>query len=202
MSCMMPPIQEAATNVDEISDLMYNVTLLEVFVDDLITLTDNLSQSHLLQLSCVMLHGINTVFPLLEVTYHNGGDPIPEKKLSNIDEIWDHIKEILGWIMDGENLTICLPTKKVDKIVATLKSLCKRKNIKLLEFQKLAGTMYHVAMVIPGGQGIFTTIWEDMENCNLLAGIPLAIKLAFTRDITDSRSEIDLGVVAATTKTR
>ena len=76
---IMPPPQEAATDVDVISDIMYNVTLLEVFVDDFIALTDDLTQYHLLQVSRVMLHGINTVFPLLEVIGHNGGDPIIEK---------------------------------------------------------------------------------------------------------------------------
>ena len=108
---MMPHPKEAASDVYEISDLMSNVTLLEVFVDDGIELTYNFTQAHLLQVSRAMIHGINKFFPPPEVTGHNGGYPISENKLANHDGLWDHIKEILGWIMDGEMFTICLPPK-------------------------------------------------------------------------------------------
>ena len=42
-SHMMPPTQEAETDVDNISDLMSNITLFEVFVDEFIELMDNLT---------------------------------------------------------------------------------------------------------------------------------------------------------------
>ena len=45
---MMPLPQEETTGVDEISDLLSNVTLLEVFVDDFIALKDELNQAHFL----------------------------------------------------------------------------------------------------------------------------------------------------------
>ena len=162
---MIPPPQEAETDVDYISDIMSNVTLLEVFIDDFIAPTDDFTQDHLLQVSRAMLRGINTVFPTPEVTFHNGGKPISEKKLANLDGIWDHIKEIMGWIMDGANSAICLPPKKADKTIATLKFLRKRKKLKILEFQKSAGTLHHAATGIPGGRSLFTTIWAAMENC-------------------------------------
>ena len=128
-------------------------------------LTDDLAQDHLLQVSHAMIHGINTVFPPLEVTGHNGGEPISENKLAKHDGLWDQIKEILGWIKDIANFTICMPPKKGDKIVATLKSLCKIKKLKIIEFQKITGTLHHAATGIQVGQGLFKTIWAAMENC-------------------------------------
>ena len=89
---MMTLPHEPTTDVDEISDLLSNVNLLEVFVDGFIILTDDLSQYHLLQVSRAMLHGINMVFPQPKVTGYNGVDPISENKLSNHDGLWDHIK--------------------------------------------------------------------------------------------------------------
>ena len=75
---VMPLPQEAATYVNENSDLLSNDTLPEVFIDVFIALTDNLTHSHLLQVSRAILCGINAVFLQLDVTCHNGGDPISE----------------------------------------------------------------------------------------------------------------------------
>ena len=79
---MMPLPREATTDVDEILDLLSNVTLLEVFVDDFIVLTDNLNQAHLLQVSRAMLYGINTVFPPPDVTGHKWRRPYFRKEVS------------------------------------------------------------------------------------------------------------------------
>ena len=61
-----------------ISD-MPNTTLMEVFVDDFIGLTNDSTSSNLQHLSRVMLHGIHSIFPLPSETKHNGGNPISEK---------------------------------------------------------------------------------------------------------------------------
>ena len=163
---MMPTPQESETDVDEILDLMSNVNLPEVFVDDFVALRDDVTQTHLLQVSSMMLHGINTLFTPPEVTGHKGENHISEKKLANHDRIWNRIKEILIWIMDGAYFTICLPPKKLKKVVATLKSILKRKKLKLLEFQKIEGTLHHAAICIPVRRGLLTTIWEAMASCN------------------------------------
>ena len=65
-------------------------------------------------MSCAIIHEINTVLPPSEVTGHNGGYPIPENKLAKMDGLWYHIKEILGWIMDGANFIIRLTPKKAE----------------------------------------------------------------------------------------
>ena len=142
-----------------LADLHSIFTLIEVFVDDFIACTDAVSKTHLLQVSRAMLHGIHSI------TGHTGGDPISEKKLDKLEGLWEHTKEILGWILDGANYTIQLPPAKVEKIVKTLKLLSKKRRVRLKDFQKIAGSLHHHAsMGIPGGRGLFTTIWKAMAN--------------------------------------
>ena len=146
------------------ADLHSVFTLIEVFVDDFIACTDAMSRKSILQISRAMLHGIHSVFPPRDITGHAGGDPISEKKLEKLEGLWEHTKEILGWILDGANYTIQLPPAKVEKMVQTLRALAKKKKVRLKEFQKIAGSLHHASMGIPGGRGLFTTIWQAMAN--------------------------------------
>ncbi len=146
------------------SPIADSTTNIEVFVDDFIASTDDLSQPNLRNLSRAMLHGIHAIFPPPEVTGHNGGDPISEKKLDKLEGLFDPVKEILGWILDGTHYTIQLPPDKVQKIITTIKSLKNKHFIKAKEFQKLAGTLNHAATGIPGGRGLFTAIWTALKS--------------------------------------
>ncbi len=145
-------------------DLHSICTLVEVFVDDFIACTDNLSQTHLQNVSRAMLHGIHSIFPPPNVTGHKGGDPISEKKLDKLEGLWDFVKEILGWMIDGANFTIELPPSKVAKITDLLRDTRKKKFLPLKEFQKLAGTLHHASTGIPGGRGLFTTLWMALKT--------------------------------------
>ena len=102
--------------------------------------------------------------PPLTVTGHNGGDPISEKKLAQLEGQWDYVKEILGWIIDGKRHTITLPEKKVTKIKTALKHMRKKTWVPLKEFQKLAGILHHASLGMPGGRGLFTGIWKAMAQ--------------------------------------
>ena len=53
----------------------------EVYVDDFIAITNDLSEENLTKLSRAILHGIHSVFPPPTVTGHEGGDPVSIKKL-------------------------------------------------------------------------------------------------------------------------
>ena len=156
-----------ATLPKEAQDLANTMDLIEAFVDDFIGCTDNLTRSHLVKFTRAMMHGMHSIFQPPSVTGHKGGDPpISKKKLEQLEGLWEHVKEILGWILDGANYTIRLPEKKVEKIQATLRQLRKKKTIPLNEFQKIAGTLHHAAsMGIPGGRGLFTAIWSAMKGC-------------------------------------
>ena len=149
----------------EAIDMANTMDLIEVFVDDFIGCTDNLTRSHLVKFTRAMMHGMHSIFQPPSVTGHTGGDPISEKKLKQLEGLWEHIKEILGWILNGANYTICLPEKKVAKIQTTLKQIAKKKKVPLNDYQKIAGTLHHASMGIPGGRGLFTAIWAAMKGC-------------------------------------
>ena len=94
------------------------VTLLEVYVDEFVAMSNNTSHAHLLQISHAMLHGIHAIFHPTAVTGRNGFDPVSLSKLDELEGKWEHGKEILGWIMDGLNGTIQLPVKNASTSVS------------------------------------------------------------------------------------
>ena len=110
----------------EAQDLANMMDLIEAFVDDFIGGMDNLlTRSHLIKFTRAMMHGMHSIFQPQSVTgYKGGGDPISKKKLEQLEGLWEHVKDILGWILDGANYTISLvPEKKVEKIQAALRQL-------------------------------------------------------------------------------
>ena len=146
-------------------DISSTTALIKVFVDDYIGCIDDITRTKLLQTTLAMLHGILSVFPPPppKITGHNGGDPISEKKLNKLEGVWAHIKEILGWIIDGANFTIYLPEKKVDNIKIKLQRLLKRQSMTVKEFQQIAGTLHHASTGILGSRGLFTELWAEMR---------------------------------------
>jgi hypothetical protein len=135
---------------------------MEVFVDDFVGTTNKLDTPHLLRISRSMLHGVHAIFPPNEVTNHPGGDSIAEQKIDKGEGKWEHKKEILGWMFDGEEFTIQLPKPKCDKILTLIKKLSKLKQIPLKRFQELAGKLQHASMGIPGGAGLFSPLQMAM----------------------------------------
>ena len=85
---MMQKMDPLSTTVD--NEVL--VTLLEVYVNDFIAMSNNTSHTHLLQVSRAMLHGIHAIFPPTEVTGHNGFDPVALSKLEKVEGTWEHIK--------------------------------------------------------------------------------------------------------------
>ena len=160
---MMPANNSTLPTVAQ--DLLNMINLIEVFVDDFIGCTDNLTKEHLLKFTRAMMHGMHSIFSPPSQTGHTGGDPISIKKLKQLEGLWEHVKEILGWILDGANYTINLPPKKVEKIQLTLRNLKKKNRLPLNDYQKIAGTLHHASMGIPGGRGLFTAIWAAMKGC-------------------------------------
>jgi hypothetical protein len=137
-------------------------TLVEVFVDDFIGLTNDLNPNHISHVSKSMLHGIHSIFPPEEVTWHPGGDSIAEKKIDKGEGRWDTKKEVLGWDIDGSKYTIQLPPQKCDKIVKLIKKILKSKAVPLKRFQELTGKLQHASMGIPGGTGLFSPLQMAM----------------------------------------
>jgi len=63
----------------EAIDMAHTMDLIEVFVDNCVGCTDNLTRSHLVKFTQAMMHGMHSIFQPPSVTGHTGGDPISKK---------------------------------------------------------------------------------------------------------------------------
>jgi hypothetical protein len=171
------PTMHAATSTKPST----TINLVEVFVDDFIGITNDISPHHLQHLSRALLHGIHALFPPPSVSHHQGGDPISEKKLQQGDGQWSHVKEILGWIFNGAAYTIELPPKKIEKITALIKGIAKREFSSLKRYQEMAGKLQHASFGMPGGKGLFSPIYNAMKH----SVDPIPIKPALKQALED-----------------
>jgi hypothetical protein len=78
-------LDNVKSNIDQLPALDTTTTLVEVFIDDFITATNDQTIKHLIHVSRAMLHGVHSNFPLPAITNHPGEDQILEKKLANGD---------------------------------------------------------------------------------------------------------------------
>ncbi len=100
--------------------------LLDVYVNNFIGLLQAPSLAQALHFTCVILHGIHKVFPPAHITGHQDDKPIALKKLHQGNGTWSTSKEILGWIFDGINHVISLPSTKVKSLLSNLCSFAQK----------------------------------------------------------------------------
>ena len=128
--------------------------VMEVYVDDFCTMVQTSDVNVLRQVSRSLLHAIHSVFPPMDVSGHNGGDPVSLKKLEEGEGEWDVRKEILGWVFDGARRCIELPVKKLDAIISELKMILRLPAIPYKRFERLVGKLRHAAIGLPAGRGL------------------------------------------------
>ena len=137
--------------------------LLEVFIDDFIAAARAKSPKELKHISRALLHAIHDVFP--EGVHSPEDQPISVKKMDKGEAQWDVVKEVLGWICDGKEKTICLPSEKVNKIVKALKEMLRCKaGTPFEEFRQLMGKLYHASIGIPAGKGFMTPLNHQLAK--------------------------------------
>jgi hypothetical protein len=140
--------------------------------------TSKTRTGHYLAASCVALHGIHSIFPSPAVTGHTDGkDPISLKKLLRGNTQWSPQKEILRFIVDGENKTVGISDAKANNIVAKSRKILKKKKIQLKRYRRIIGKLRHVALIMPGTKGLFSPI------SHALKGNPPVIGLGPLRDV-------------------
>ena len=139
-------------------------TCMEVYVDDFIAMTNNINTENLTNWSRAILHGVHSIFPPPSVTGHTGGDPVSIKKLNQGDGRWDNEKEILGWIFNGKEYSIKLPSTKIETLRTILKQAAKKKTMTLQDFQKIAGKLVHASIGIPLGASLLSAIYKGLQT--------------------------------------
>ena len=136
----------------------------EVYVDDFIVITNDLSEENLTKWSRAILHGIHSVFPAPTITGHEGGDPVSIKKLQKEEGRWEFEKEILGWVFNGKDYTLYLPHEKSKKLTSLLKSTKRKSTVTLNSFQKIVGKLVLASIGIPKGASLLPAISKRLQT--------------------------------------
>ena len=134
--------------------------IMEVYVDDFISLVIPLSQEHLNHTATAVMTGIHDVFPTTNETIT---DPISYKKLSGGEGAWSVQKEILGLTFDGVEKTIWLSEEKRDKLIKTvhkwIRGASLHHGIPFDEFQSTMSKIQHAFLTIPAGKGLLSPFY-------------------------------------------
>ena len=130
--------------------------LLEVFVDDYISLAIPTLQEQMLHVGNTVMHGIHNVFP---PDAADDNDPISLKNLKKLEAMWALNKEILGFKFDGAGKTMWLSSDKRDVLLRILKGCLQASQrinvgIPLDEFESVLAKLRHAFTTIPDGNGL------------------------------------------------
>ncbi|EJK43807.1 hypothetical protein THAOC_37712 [Thalassiosira oceanica] len=127
----------ATSELDARTRLQY---LIEVYMDDFIAAAQAKSPEELKHISRAVLHAIHDVFP--EGLLSPEDQPVSVKKILKGEAQWSALKEILGWIFDGET----------------------KQGTPFKEFQKLMGKLYHASIGAPAGRGFMTPLNHQLAK--------------------------------------
>jgi len=134
--------------------------LLEVYVDDFVSLVIPASCEHLRHVSTGTIMGIHDVFPADEIDDNN---PISKKKLKQLDGEYSAKKTILGFDFDGVNKTIWLEEAKRAHLLTVLHGWIRSSKsgvagIPLKEFETVVAKIRHAFTAIPAGLGLHSHV--------------------------------------------
>ena len=92
--------------------------MVEVYVDDFMSLVIPVSMEQLRHVAKAIMHGIHDVFP---PDSNDDEDPISEKKMKKGEGLYDTKKTLLGFDFDGDAKTMWLDSAKQEKLLTILK---------------------------------------------------------------------------------
>jgi len=132
--------------------------LIEVYVDDYISIAMATSREQLDHVSRSVMRGVHDVFPEEEPDEE---DPLSLKKLKKMEGAWALVKSMLGFEFNGDDKTLWLEGPKRDALLATLhtwlrNSSAKRAGIDFNEFISVLSKIRHAFISIPAGKGLLS----------------------------------------------
>ena len=132
--------------------------IVEVFVDDFMSLAIVTSKQQLLHVGTSTMMGIHDVFPPSEVPKE---DPISEKKMEKGDSEFHTKKTLLGFDFDGNNKTIWLEENKRASLLLILKGWLRTsrrstQGIPFKIFESVVAKIRHAFTTIPAGLGLLS----------------------------------------------
>jgi hypothetical protein len=147
----------------ECHDLKY---LLEVYIDNFISLVIPASREHLRYVSNGTMMGIHDVFLPDKIS---GNNPISEKKLKQGDGEYALTKTILGFDFDGKAKTIWLKEAKRAYLLTVLKGWIRSGQasaigIQFKDFESVLAKIRHAFMAIPAGRGLLSPCNKKLQK--------------------------------------
>jgi hypothetical protein len=135
------------------------LTMIEVYVDDFMSLVIPISKSQLIHTASAVMTGIHDVFPANNED--DGEDPISEKKLKKLEGQYSTIKTLLGFNFDRVNKTMWLEPAKHEKLLAVLRGWIRTghrgtSGIPFKEFESTIAKIRHAFTCIPMGAGLLS----------------------------------------------
>ncbi len=132
--------------------------IVEVYVDDFISLVIPVSQDQLLHVATAVMMGIHDVFP---PDTDDGNDPILEKKLLKDEGQYSTQKTLLGFDFDGMTKMMWLEAAKRETLLTILKGWIRTgrrgtAGISFTEFESVTAKLRHAFTCIPAGAGLLS----------------------------------------------
>jgi hypothetical protein len=140
--------------------------LLEVYVDDFVSLVIPTSREQLHHVSTGTMTGIHDVFPADDI---DANDPISEKKLKQLDGEYSTKKTILGFDFDGIKKTIWFEEAKRAHLLTILHGWIRSSKsgtigIPFKEFETVVAKIRHAFTAIPAGRGLLTPCNKILQS--------------------------------------
>ena len=160
--------------------------MLEVFVDDFMSLVIATSRRQLEHVGKGTMMGIHDVFPLSDI---DADDPISEKKMKKLDSQFSTRKTLLGFDFDGVDKTMWLQEEKRAALLLILKNWLRSSRrlhagIPFKTYESVIAKLRHAFTTIPAGLGL-------LSPCNrMLALQPAQIFLHRNEDLRVALSDI------------
>jgi hypothetical protein len=137
----------------------------DVYVDDFIGMVQG-NKWQREQVKRALLHSLDRVYRKISPNDNtHRQEPASVKKLLKGDGTWATRKVILGWIIDTVQGTIELPPHRITRLQHILGSIRPgQRRVAVTTWHKLLGELRSMALAIPGGRGLFSTLQEAFRH--------------------------------------
>ena len=134
-------------------------TMIEVYVDDFMSLIIPVTKAQLHHTADAVMTGIHDVFPADDA--NDEDDPISEKKLKKLEGQYSTVKTLLGFDFDGINKTMWLESAKREKLLTILRGWIRTgqrgsAGIPFNEFESTIAKIRHAFTCIPMGASLLS----------------------------------------------
>ncbi len=141
--------------------------MVEVYVDNFMSLVIPVSWEQLRHIANAIMHGIHDVFPPDE---DDSNDPISEKKLKKGEGRYGTRKTLLGFNFDGKGKTLWLESAKREKLLTILRGWIQTVmrgslGIPFGKFESTVAKIRHAFTSIPTGRGLLSPCNRLLRQC-------------------------------------